>query len=196
MIMKRAIIYIRKSTDRQSNWSIDGQREAILKYCDRQNIEITDEFVDDGFSARTFDRPDFKRLEQFIDKNYRAVDYLVVFAFDRFSRDSGDGLVLIKKLQRKYAIKITSVAEGITFDADDPASFFYAGLMLLKAEDEIIRNRVRINMGIFTAKTSQGRYLGMAPYGYKNIRDENKKPLIIPDDKTKPIVQYIFNEFL
>lgn len=194
--MKRAIIYIRKSTDRQSNWSIDGQREAILRHCDRQNIEITDEFVDDGFSARTFDRPDFKRLEQFIDKNYRTVDYLVVFAFDRFSRDSGEGLVLIKKLQRKYAIKITSVAEGITFDADDPASFFYAGLMLLKAEDEIIRNRVRINMGIFTAKTVQGRYLGMAPYGYKNVRDENKKPLIVPDEKTRHIVQYIFSQYI
>jgi site-specific DNA recombinase len=194
--MKRAIIYIRKSTDRQSNWSIDGQREAIQRHCARQGIEITDEFVDDGVSARTFDRPDFKRLEQFIDKNYRSVDYLVVFAFDRFSRDSGDGLVLIKKLQRKYAIKITSVAEGITFDADDPVSFFYAGLMLLKAEDEIIRNRVRINTGIYTAKVIQGRYLGAAPYGYKNVRDENRRPLIVPNENTRHVVQYIFNQYI
>ena len=196
MFLKRAITYQRISNDRQSNWSIEGQQTAIQNWCDRNQVEIVDAFVDDGYTATNFDRPDYKRLNNFIEKHYRTVDHLVVFAFDRFSRDAGEALVAIKKLQRKFAIKIVSVAEGIIFDADDPASFFYAGLMLLKGEDEIIRNKVRINMGIHTAKKLQGRFLGSAPFGYKNSRDEQDKPIIIINPETEPIVRYIFKEFL
>lgn len=196
MFLKRAITYQRISNDRQSNWSIEGQQSAIQNCCDRNQVEIVDAFVDDGYTATNFDRPDYKRLNHFIEKHHRTVDHLVVFAFDRFSRDAGEALVAIKKLQRQFAIKVVSVSEGITFDADDPASFFYAGLMLLKGEDEIIRNKVRINMGIHTAKKLQGRFLGVAPFGYKNARDEGNKPVIIPNVETEPIVRYIFNAYL
>lgn len=196
MSVKRCIIYLRISTERQSNFSIDGQRNATQQWCERNKVAIVDTFVDEGYSARNFDRPDFMRLNEFIKKHHRTVDYLVINAFDRFSRDAGEAIVAIKKLQRQFAIKVVSVAEGVTFDADDPGSFFYAGLMLLKGEDEIIRNRSRINMGIYTAKKQEGRYLGAAPIGYENARDERGKPIIKPCEATMPIVRYIFAQFL
>lgn len=194
--MKRGIVYLRISNDRQSNHSIAGQHMMVQSWCDRNDVQVVDVFTDEGFSARNFDRPDFKRLYSFIEKHYRTVDHLVVFAFDRFSRDAGEAIVAIKKLQRQFAIKVVSVSEGITFDADDPGSFFYAGLMLLKGEDEIIRNKVRINMGIYTAKKKHGRYLGAAPFGYKNEKDENRKPIIVPDPETSEIVKIIYQQFL
>lgn len=194
--MKRGIVYLRISTDRQSNHSIAGQQMMVQGWCDRNDVQVVDVFKDEGFSARNFDRPDFKRLYSFIEKHYRTVDHLVVFAFDRFSRDAGEAIVAIKKLQRQFAIKVVSVSEGITFDADDPGSFFYAGLMLLKGEDEIIRNKVRINMGIYTAKKKHGRYLGAAPFGYRNEKDENRKPIIVPDPETAEIVRIIYQQFL
>ncbi|GLU56183.1 hypothetical protein Dfri01_56440 [Dyadobacter frigoris] len=169
---------------------------VIQSWCERNNVEVIDTFTDEGFSARNFDRPDFKRLNRFIEKHYRTVDHLVVFAFDRFSRDAGEAIVAIKKLQRQYAIKVVSVSEGITFDADDPGSFFYAGLMLLKGEDEIIRNKVRINMGIYTAKKRNGRFLGKAPYGYKNATDAGRKPILVVDKEETNIVQLIYDLFL
>jgi len=165
-------------------------------WCERNNVEIIDVFTDEGYSARNFDRPDYQRLNNFIKQHYRTVDYLVVNSFDRFSRDAGEAIVAIKKLQKTYAIKVVSVTEGVTFDADDPGSFFYAGLMLLKGEDEIIRNRSRINLGIYTAKKKEGRYLGAAPIGYMNTRDERNKPVIIPHPEKSLIIQYIFRAFL
>ena len=33
------------------------------------------------------------------------------------------------KITKSYSIKVVSVTEGVTFDPDDPGSFFYAGLM-------------------------------------------------------------------
>ena len=190
---KRAIRYLRISTDRQSNFSIEGQNNQTLSWCERNNVEVVDTFTDEGWSARTFDRPDFQRLNNFIKQHHRTVDYLVVNSFDRFSREAGEAIVQIKKLQKQFAIKVVSVSEGVTFDADDPGSFFYAGLMLLKGEDEIIRNRSRINLGIFTAKKQQGRYLGAAPFGYCNARDERNKPIIVPDEHKAPVVREIFS---
>jgi site-specific DNA recombinase len=196
MKIKRAIRYLRISTDRQSNFSIDGQDMQTRHWCERNIVEIVDTFTDEGYSARNFDRPDMVRLNEFIEKHYRTIDYLVVNAFDRFSREAGEAIVAIKKLQKKFAIKVVSVSEGVTFDADDPGSFFYAGLMLLKGEDEIIRNRGRINMGIYQAKKIQGRYLGAAPFGYKNTRDEKNKPTITIDETRTHIITYIFEAYL
>lgn len=195
MKIKRAIRYLRISTDRQSNFSIDGQGMQTEQWCERNNVEIIDTFIDEGYSARNFDRPDMNRLNEFLQKHYRTVDYLVVNDFTRFSRDTGEALVAIKKLQKKFAVKLVSVNEGITFDADDPGSFFYAGLMLLKGEDEIIRNRGRINMGIYTGKKKEGRYLNKAPFGYLNGRDAANKPIIIVDKDKVQIIKYIFSAY-
>jgi site-specific DNA recombinase len=93
-------------------------------------------------------------------------------------------------------VKLVSVNEGITFDADDPGSFFYAGLMLLKGEDEIIRNRGRINMGIYTGKKKEGRYLNRAPFGYLNTRDSGNKPIIVVNRENEHIVRYIFSAYM
>ncbi len=196
MKIKQAIRYLRISTDRQSNFSIDGQDMQTKAWCEREGVEIIDTFIDEGYSARNFDRPDMKRLNKFIEQHYRTTDYLVVNAFDRFSREAGEAIVAIKKLQKKFAVKVVSVSEGVTFDADDPGSFFYAGLMLLKGEDEIIRNRGRINLGIYTAKKKEGRYLGAAPIGYKNSRDHNNKPIIQIDEARAPMIRYIFQAFI
>ena len=106
--MKKGIVYLRISNDRQSNHSISGQNMVVQSWCERNNVQIIDTFTDEGFSARNFDRPDFKRLNTFIEKHYRRVDHLIVFAFDRFSRDAGEAIVAIKKLQRQFAIKVVS----------------------------------------------------------------------------------------
>ncbi|MGI8583427.1 MAG: recombinase family protein [Chitinophagaceae bacterium] len=196
MKSKRGIIYLRISTDRQSNFSIEGQSMQTRHWCERNNVEVVDTFIDEGYSARNFDRPDMQRLNSFIEKHYRTIDYLVINAYDRFSRDAGEAIVAIKKLQRKFAVKVVSVSEGVTFDADDPGSFFYAGLMLLKGEDEIIRNRSRINMGIYTAKKKEGRYLGAAPIGYKNTKDERNKPIIVIDEEKSHLIRFIYEAFL
>jgi len=165
-------------------------------WCERNNVEIIDTFIDEGYSARNFDRPDMNRLNAFIAKHYRTIDYLIVNAYDRFSRDAGEALVAIKKLQKQFGVSVVSVNEGVIFDGDDPGSFFYAGLMLLKGEDEIIRNRSRINMGIYQAKKMQGRFLGAAPFGYKNTRDENNKPIIVIDEERAKVIRYIYEAFL
>jgi site-specific DNA recombinase len=193
---KKAIRYLRISKEKQSNFSLDAQDTYTRGWCDRNEVEITGTFIDDGYTAQNFDRPDFQKLEEFIRQYHRTVDYLVVNSFDRFSRDAGEALMKIKQLQNKYAISIVSVVEGVTFDRNDPGSFFYTGLLLLKGEDEIIRHKYRINMGIYTAKKKFGRYLGKAPWGYINYKDDTGRPMIKPDPERAEVIKYIYKHFL
>ena len=58
-------MYIRLSRedgDKQESESIGNQRKIIERYLKEQNLNVTDEYVDDGISGTTFDRPQFNRL--------------------------------------------------------------------------------------------------------------------------------------
>ena len=58
-------MYIRLSRedgDKQESESIGNQRKIIERYLKEQNLNVIDEYVDDGVSGTTFDRPQFNRL--------------------------------------------------------------------------------------------------------------------------------------
>lgn len=63
--MKRAVMYLRLSRDDgeeiESN-SISSQRELIKAYGKQHGLNISCEYVDDGVSGATFNRPSFKRM--------------------------------------------------------------------------------------------------------------------------------------
>jgi DNA invertase Pin-like site-specific DNA recombinase len=159
-------------------------------------VELTDTFIDAGYSAKTFDRPDMTLLTQFIAKHHKDCDYLVVTEMDRFSRDAGEAISLIKKLQLKYCVQIVSVTEGITYDYRDSGSFFRTGLSFLLAEDDNIRRSNKINSGIYTAKAREGRFIGAkAPFGYITEGIGKERKLII-NEAEAIIVKYIFQSYL
>ena len=61
----RVAKYIRLSRedgDKQESESIGNQRKIIERYLKEQNLNIVDEYVDDGVSGTTFDKPQFNRL--------------------------------------------------------------------------------------------------------------------------------------
>lgn len=192
--MKKAGAYIRISTKDQSNFSIDGQDKNIDRFAETNNIEIIAKFVDDGKSAKNFDRPEWKKLEAFIKLHYQCMDYLIVAKYDRFSRNAAEGLHKIEMLEKKYGIIILSVFEQMYIDYDSPFFFKQRADMLVNAEFEwhVIRDRTRFGMH---HALSEGRYINRAPFGYKNIK-QDKKPLIVIDEEKAPIVKEIFEKFM
>ena len=59
MTKRKAILYVRVSTDEQAEkgYSLRHQEETANKYCNFQNIEVVATFVEDH-SAKTFERPE------------------------------------------------------------------------------------------------------------------------------------------
>ncbi len=194
--MKRAIRYLRFSQLGQSNGSIERQELYTDQWLQFNNVELVDTFIDRGKSARTFDRPDFIKLKDFITKHHRTVDYLLVDQLDRFSRDAGEAMSMVKLLQQKYSIQVVSVTEGITFDYDTPGSFFRAGLQLLLAEEDNINRSIKVKGGIYTAKAKEGRYVYKnAPYGYTKEGERKDRKLIVEEAEAK-IVRFIYDAYL
>lgn len=195
MLQKAAIKYLRFSSEGQSTSSIEWQNVNTDSWCRNNNVLVKDVFIDEGYSARTFDRPDFEKLYKFIEKNYKTVDYLIVSQLNRFSRDAGEAITMVKRLQMQYNIQIVSVTEGITYDYFTPGSHFRSGLQLLLAEDDNITRMTAINSGIYTAKATEGRYIGaQAPFGYIISGSRKTRSLVIDDEKGA-LVKDIFSMF-
>ncbi|SFQ77826.1 recombinase family protein [Flavobacterium akiainvivens] len=194
--MKRAIRYLRFSQLGQSNGSIERQEMYTDQYLQYNNIQLVDTFIDRGKSAKTFDRPDFIKLQAFIAKHYKSVDYLLVDQLDRFSRDAGEAMNMVKQFQRKYSIQIISVTEGIIFDYDTPGSFFRAGLQLLLAEEDNINRSIKVRGGLYTARAKEGRFLTREkPFGYVKVGEGKQRHLEVNELEAK-VVREIYDMFL
>lgn len=194
--MKNVIRYLRFSNPGQSNGSIEAQDLSTSQWIKLNKVNLVDTFVDIGKSAKTFDRPDFKKLREFISKHYKSVDYLLVDQMDRFSRDAGEAMSMVKLFQEKYSIQIISVTEGIVFDYETPGSFFRTGLQLLLAEEDNINRSIKIRKGIYAAKVYEGRYVHkQPPFGYKKAGVGKDRHLVIIKTEAE-IVEFIYDSYL
>jgi site-specific DNA recombinase len=190
-----AIGYIRISKKDQSVHSIDYQEKNIRDYCEYNHIVLESVFVDDGASSYTFDRPDYKALENFIKEHKGKVKYLIVLDHDRFSRNLPEALQKIDQLQKKYGLKVISTSEPLDIDTSDPSVFLLRAFKYLIANQELLTIRRRAKMSARHAQES-GRYLNKAPYAYINGRQKDGKMILVVDETKAYIVQKIFRDYL
>lgn len=85
----RCAVYLRLSRsdgDQQESNSIKNQRALLNDYMGKHpELHKVDEYVDDGYSGTNFERPDFKRMMQDIEK--RNVNCIIVKDLSRFGRN-------------------------------------------------------------------------------------------------------------
>ena len=93
---KRAILYRRVSTTDQKVFgnSLNAQQGSLRDFCEKNSMNIVKEFQED-YSAKNFNRPEWKRLNAFAKKNKKDIDYLLVVDWDRFSRNVYEALGVI-----------------------------------------------------------------------------------------------------
>lgn len=170
-----AVSYLRVSTEDQvrEGFSIEAQRNRIRAYCVAKDYRLVREFVDDGHSGRTTNRPAFQAMVQVIQEGLVSegrtmrVGAVVVAKFDRLNRNLYDFLAT-QRLMREHRVHFASVDE--TVDTRGPFGRFFVQVIAAFAELEsgIIGERVRHGM---RQKAIQGGFNGMsAPYGY-DVRD-------------------------
>jgi len=193
---KKGVKYLRFSSEEQSHFSIERQDMITSSWMQHAQVETVDCFIDQGFSATNFDRPDFIKLNAFIEKNYRNIDYLVVSDLTRFSREAGDALNIAKKIQKTYGVKIVSAGRSTIYDCTDHNSFFMMGLEFLLGNTENLKRINDINSGIYAAKAIKQRYIGpRAPFGYKKEgRGQNTLLVLVPEEAR--VIRFIFQSYL
>jgi len=81
-------IYCRLSVDDGTNsesMSIGNQRSMLEEYVKKQGWNIEDTYIDDGWSGTGFDRPDFKRMIDDIERN--RINLVIVKDLSRLGRN-------------------------------------------------------------------------------------------------------------
>ncbi len=191
MTKKRAILYIRVSTDEQAEkgHSLKHQEERLRNYCAVNGLEVVG-FYREDHSAKTFDRPEFGRLLDFLKRNKEAADILLFLKWDRFSRNAPEAYAMIGTL-RKYKVEPQAIEQPL--DLSVPENKIMLAVYLTTPEVENDRRALNILAGMRRAM-KDGRWLGKAPVGFSNKRDENNKPCIVPSDDAD-LVKHAFEEF-
>ena len=162
---KQYVIYSRKSKFTGKGESIENQIELCRQYIAMHFGEDASENVlvyeDEGFSGGNLARPQFKKMMK--DSQKIAFAAIVVYRFDRISRNIGDFAKLIEDLGDRN-IDFISIREQ--FDTSSPMgrAMMYIASVFSQLERETIAERIRDNMHELS-KT--GRWLGgTTPTGY------------------------------
>jgi site-specific DNA recombinase len=175
--MATAIIYTRVSTDDQAEkgFSLRDQKDKLEKYCSSKGLEVIKHFEDDGYSAKTFNRPQFNSLLDYIKKNKGLVKKLLVVKWDRFSRNTEASFSMIRQLV-KLGVEVEAIEQKL--DNTVPENLIMKALYLAIPEVENLRRSLNTTTGMRRARR-EGRYVSTAPYGFKNVRDGQNKPIIV-----------------
>lgn len=181
--MKKAVIYARYSSDKQTEQSIEGQLYDCHKYAAAHDIQVVYEYIDRAISGRTDDRPQFRQM--IADSAHSDWEYVLVWKFDRFSRNMYDSAVHKRTLQ-KNGVRVLSAMENVTPDKNG------------ELMEHILESFADYYVSDLREKTVRGMYqsamkcesTGHIPLGYKVV---DKKYVI--DESERYIPETLFRRY-
>lgn len=173
---------------RESN-SISNQRKLIYDFMKlHPELELYDEYKDDGKSGSNFDRAEFQRMMKDIEAG--KVNCVVVKDQSRFGRDYIDVGKYKEKIFPKLGVRFITINEGYdslsATSSDDLAFTINSFVYDFYIRD--ISTKIRTNL---TAKKQNGEYAGaFVAYGY--VKDSNDKSKLVVDQFAADVVRDIF----
>jgi site-specific DNA recombinase len=188
--MKRAILYIRVSTDEQADkgYSLRHQEEFLRKYCEINAIEVA-ELIKEDFSAKSFNRPAFQLMLSRIKTKKLKANLLLFTKWDRFSRNAPEAYAMINQLDR-MGIEPQGIEQPLDFSI--PENKIMLAFYLSAPEVENDRRSLNTKAGMRRA-LKEGRWMGKAPFGYDNYEDEKEKKYIVPN-KDAEYIKFAFEQ--
>ena len=162
-IASRVVIYCRVSTADQAREgvSLDLQENRVRDYCRAMDLEVVEVIRDEGWSAKSLDRPGMARMFELIDQ--RVIDGALVYKLDRLTRSVVDFGSLLQRFEERN-IALMSVRDSL--DTSSAAGRLVTNIMLSVSqwEREVIGERTREALAQVKAR---GTHLGQPPVGYR-----------------------------
>lgn len=186
-------MYIRLSRedgDKQESESIGNQRNILQRYVKENNLNFIREYVDDGVSGTTFDRPGFCEMLQDIEN--QTINMVITKDLSRLGRDYIKTGFYIEDYFPKNNVRYVAITDGIDTYIDstnNDITPFKAIMNDMYAKD--ISKKIR---SVLKEKQKNGEYMcSIAAYGYK--RHPSIKNKLIIDEQVKEIVEKIFDMY-
>ncbi len=183
--MKKAVIYARYSSDRQTEQSIEGQLRVCNDYAERNNISIIDTYIDRAMTGTNDKRLAFQKMIR--DSEQKSWDYVIVYKLDRFSRNKYE-MAIHRKTLRDNGIKILSASESIP---DSPEGIILEPLLEGMAEYYSAELSQKTKRGMNESRQKGLFTGGSVLYGYNVV---NKKIYI--DKDQAEVIKYIYDKHI
>lgn len=187
-------LYIRLSRedgDDLESESIGNQRSLLNSFLVNNDLIMCNEYVDDGYSGGNFNRPNFKRLINDIEKG--LINCVITKDLSRLGRDYIDTGRYIERYFPENNVRYIAINDDIdTFYETSSSEMmpFRLGMNDMYAKD--ISKKVK---SALLAMKKDGKFCGsVAPYGY--MRDPNNKYNLIIDPNTSYVVKEIFDLYI
>lgn len=167
--------------------SITNQRAFIKEYALKNNIEIYDYYVDDGYSGGNYDRPGFRRLINDIENG--VIDCVITKDMSRLGREFIETGNYVFKYFPEHNIRYIAILEN--YDTLNPNGV--EDILPFKAviNDMYLKDISKKIKSVRHDMMAKGEFVsGTVPYGYKRSDDNNK--VLVIDDYAAPIVKRIF----
>ena len=184
--MKTAAAYLRVSTEKQDEYSLDSQLKLIQEYAKQRDIIVPQEyiFVEDGISGRKADkRPAFQRMIGHAKAG--EFEMILVWKFSRFARNQEES-ILYKSMLSRSGVEVISISE--TLD-DSPFSSLIERIIEWMDEFYSIRLSGEVKRGM-DEKLRRGEVVAGPSFGY-SMKDKNYVP-----NENAEIVRRVYRDYL
>lgn len=192
----RVGIYIRLSKEDEEkekyseSESVQNQRTLLMQYIKENKFNFVAEYVDDGVSGTSFDRPAFNKMIDDIEQG--KINMVITKDLSRLGRNYVQSGYYTETYFPEHNVRYIAILDNIDTaldSANNDIAPFKSILNEMYAKD----TSKKIN-SVLQAKRNNGEYLGTAPYGYKKD-PENKYHLII-DEEAANVVKLIYEKYL
>lgn len=184
----KAVIYCRVSTKEQvQNLSLPTQKKLCTEYCVKNGYEVDQIFVDEGESAKSVERKEFRKLLEYCRQKKGQIQTLVVYNLSRFSRNTTDHFA-IRTLLSGFGITLRSVTEPTD---ESPMRKFMETILagVAQFDNDIKAKRTIAGM---KAAIDKGRWTFQAPLGFLNAHDPAGQSTLVHDLAQSLLVKKAF----
>ena len=192
----RVGIYIRLSKEDEEkekyseSESVQNQRTVLMQYIKENKFNFVAEYVDDGVSGTSFDRPAFNKMIDDIEQG--KINMVITKDLSRLGRNYVQSGYYTETYFPEHNVRYIAILDNIDTaldSANNDIAPFKSILNEMYAKD----TSKKIN-SVLQSKRNNGEYLGTVPYGYEKD-PENKYHLVI-DEEAAEVVRTVFRMFL
>ena len=173
--------------------SITSQRVILTDYANKlENLEVVDEYIDDGYSGTNFNRPEFKRMID--DIRSSKINCVIVKDLSRFGRNYSEVGNYLEVFFPMLNVRFISIIDNCdSYLKPESLSNIIVPVKNIMNESYCKDISLKVRSA-FDARKRQGLFVGTyATFGY--IKDPKNHNKLLVDVEASEIVKRIFNDF-
>ena len=175
----------KKNKGDESN-SISNQKQILLDYAKRNGYLHPEFFVDDGISGTTFDRPEFRRMQEMAENG--EIGTIIVKDLSRFGRETIEMGRLTQVVYPSLGITFIAIQENVNTSTGTGLEMMPFYNIFNEWYAEQTSKKIK---AVWKSKSDNGeRVAGAVPFGYMKSPEDPKQWII--DPPAANIVKYIF----